>query len=35
MKLLVTGDLEFIGSNFILKLLEKDENLEVINFMQV
>ena len=31
MKLLVTGGLGFIGSNFILKLLQRDENLQVIN----
>ena len=31
MKLLVTGGLGFIGSNFILKFLEDDDNNEVIN----
>ena len=31
MKLLVTGGLGFIGSNFILKMLDEDENLEIIN----
>ena len=31
MKLLVTGGLGFIGSNFILNLLEKNENLEITN----
>tara|TARA_Y100000748_G_scaffold303690_1_gene309703 strand:- start:1514 stop:2509 length:996 start_codon:yes stop_codon:yes gene_type:complete len=31
MKLLVTGGLGFIGSNFILKMLNEDENLEIMN----
>ena len=31
MKLLVTGGLGFIGSNFILKLLRENDNFEVIN----
>tara|TARA_Y100000817_G_scaffold314170_1_gene312139 strand:- start:360 stop:1355 length:996 start_codon:yes stop_codon:yes gene_type:complete len=31
MKLLVTGGLGFIGSNFILKMLDEDENLEIMN----
>ena len=31
MKLLVTGGLGFIGSNFILKLLRESDNFEVIN----
>ncbi|MBN1881377.1 MAG: dTDP-glucose 4,6-dehydratase [Deltaproteobacteria bacterium] len=31
MKLLVTGGAGFIGSNFILYLLEKDEGLEIVN----
>jgi dTDP-glucose 4,6-dehydratase len=31
MKLLVTGGLGFIGSNFILKALESNENLKIIN----
>ncbi|MDC0186981.1 dTDP-glucose 4,6-dehydratase [Candidatus Nitrosopelagicus sp.] len=31
MKLLVTGGLGFIGSNFILHLLEKNENLQITN----
>lgn len=32
MKLLVTGGAGFIGSNFILSILEKDEEYEVVNF---
>ena len=31
MKLLVTGGLGFIGSNFIIKLLKENENFEIIN----
>ena len=31
MKLLVTGGLGFIGSNFILKLLNESNNFEVVN----
>ena len=31
MKLLVTGGLGFMGSNFILKMLDEDENLEIMN----
>jgi len=31
MKLLVTGGAGFIGSNFILYLLEEDENIEIVN----
>ena len=31
MKLLVTGGAGFIGSNFILYLLEKDESIEIVN----
>ena len=31
MILLVTGGLGFIGSNFILKMLDEDENLEIMN----
>ena len=31
MKLLVTGGLGFIGSNFILKILKNNSNLEIIN----
>jgi dTDP-glucose 4,6-dehydratase len=31
MRLLVTGGLGFIGSNFILKLLEKDKEIEITN----
>ena len=31
MKLLVTGGLGFIGSNFILKLLKKSDDLEIVN----
>ena len=31
MKLLVTGGLGFIGSNFILKVLKEHENFEIIN----
>ncbi len=31
MKLLVTGGLGFIGSNFILKMLDEDEDLEIMN----
>ena len=31
MKLLVTGGLGFIGSNFILKILEEDKDIEIIN----
>ena len=31
MKLLVTGGLGFIGSNFILKLLRENDDFEVIN----
>ena len=31
MKILVTGGLGFIGSNFILKLLKKNKNFEIIN----
>ncbi len=31
MKLLVTGGLGFIGSNFILKLLERDSNITITN----
>ena len=33
MKLLVTGGLGFIGSNFILKMLDEDENLEIMKLM--
>ena len=31
MKLLVTGGLGFIGSNFILKVLKEHKNFEIIN----
>ena len=31
MKLLVTGGLGFIGSNFILKLLRESNDFEIIN----
>ena len=31
MKLLVTGGIGFIGSNFIIKLLKENENFEIIN----
>ena len=31
MKLLVTGGLGFIGSNFILKLLKESDEFEVVN----
>ena len=31
MKLLVTGGLGFIGSNFILKLLRENNDFEIIN----
>ena len=31
MKLLITGGLGFIGSNFILKMLEKHEDYQIIN----
>ena len=31
MRLLVTGGLGFIGSNFILKLLEKDREIKITN----
>ena len=31
MKLLVTGGLGFIGSNFILKLLKESDDFELIN----
>ncbi|SVC98499.1 uncharacterized protein METZ01_LOCUS351353, partial [marine metagenome] len=31
MKILVTGGLGFIGSNFILKLLQKENDFEIIN----
>ena len=31
MKLLVTGGLGFIGSNFILKLLRENDDYEIIN----
>ena len=31
MKLLVTGGLGFIGSNFILKLLRKSDDFEIVN----
>ena len=31
MKLLVTGGLGFIGSNFILKLLKESNKFEVVN----
>ena len=31
MKLLVTGGAGFIGSNFVLYLLEKDESIEIVN----
>ena len=31
MKILVTGGLGFIGSNFILKLLKEHNNFQVIN----
>ena len=31
MKLLVTGGLGFIGSNFILNALSKDENVSIVN----
>ena len=31
MKLLVTGGLGFIGSNFILNTLSKDENVSIVN----
>ena len=32
MKLLVTGGLGFIGSNFILRVLEKQKDYEIVNF---
>ena len=31
MKLLVTGGLGFIGSNFIIKMLEQKSDFEIIN----
>ena len=31
MKILVTGGLGFIGSNFILKVLKENKNFEIIN----
>ena len=31
MKLLVTGGLGFIGSNFILKLLKESDEFEIVN----
>ena len=31
MKILVTGGLGFIGSNFILKILEKDPKISITN----
>ena len=31
MKLLVTGGLGFIGSNFILKLLDQNSDISIIN----
>ena len=31
MKLLVTGGLGFIGSNFILKLLRESDDFEIVN----
>ena len=31
MKILVTGGLGFIGSNFILKVLKENKNIEIVN----